>query len=205
MTRVSRQRLSIAAVLVVVLPLAVLARVGWRPLRDADRGSDVDAHRLVLGHHWLLEAARVVTHFGDPLVVTAVPGVLALVLWVRHRPRPAVYLVVTRLVALVVGTALKEGVRRARPALQHPVASAGGFSFPSGHALGSAALYASLAVLLPARAPVGARLALAGVVPVLVAATRVLLGVHFPSDVVAGLVLGWAIALLTAVVLEEAT
>jgi undecaprenyl-diphosphatase len=82
--------------------------------------------------------------------------------------------------------------------LPDPVAHASGFSFPSGHALGSAALYASLAVVATARVPMPARLVLAVLPPVVVAATRVLLGVHFPSDVVAGLFLGWAIALLVA-------
>ena len=99
----------------------------------------------------------------------------------------------------MIGDGLKEGIRRARPALAHPVAHAHGFSFPSGHAFGSAALYASLAVVLGPRVPFAARLALAVLPPLVVATTRVMLGVHFPSDVVAGLFAGWAVALLLAV------
>ena len=184
--------------LLVVVPLAVLARVGWHPLTSLDRHSDDDAHTLVLDHSWLLSAVRALTHLGDPLVVTTLAVVAAAVMAFAGRRRAAVYLLLVRGVALVIGYGLKESIRRTRPVLEHPVAHAQGFSFPSGHALGSAALYASIAVVLGSRVPFSARLAL-GLLPALVvAATRVLLGVHFPSDVVAGLFTGWAIALLLA-------
>jgi len=98
--------------------------------------------------------------------------------------------------AVVVGTGLKDVVRRARPVLAHPFATAHGYAFPSGHALGSAALWASIALVAHRRGLLGRgpAIALAIVVPVVVAATRVLLGVHFPSDVLAGLALGWGCA-----------
>ncbi|HMC68749.1 MAG TPA: hypothetical protein VKJ07_06305, partial [Mycobacteriales bacterium] len=57
--------------LLVVVPLTVLARVGWHPLTSFDRRSDTSAHTYVLDHAWLLSAARKLTHLGDPLVVTA--------------------------------------------------------------------------------------------------------------------------------------
>ena len=151
---------------------------------------------------WLRSAARALTHLGDPTVVTALAIAFAVALFVAGRRRAALYLIVVRVAAVVVGYVLKESVRRSRPVLPDPVAHAGGFSFPSGHALGSAALYASLAVVATARVPMPVRVVLAVVPPVVVAATRVLLGVHFPSDVVAGLFLGWAIALLVAAAMQ---
>lgn len=192
-------RLIAGLTLLVVVPLTALARVGWHPLTRVDRDADSSAHGYVIDHRWLLSAARWLTHLGDPTVVTALAVLGAVVLFFVHRRRAAAYLLLARLVAVIVAYALKESVRRARPVLPHPVAHASGFSFPSGHALGSAALYASLAVAVGARAPWLARFALAVVPPLVVAATRVLLGVHFPSDVVAGLFLGWAVALLVAV------
>lgn len=198
-----RWRLSLGVASAVVLPLAVLTRVGWHPLTQFDRRTDDDAQSLVVAHHWLLSVARALTHLGDPVVVTALAVVAAIACFVAGHRRAAVYVLLVRAVAVVLGFGLKDVVRRARPVLAHPVAHANGFSFPSGHALGSAAAYASLALILPPlrqwhSVPTAARVAVAVVLPMVVAATRVLLGVHFPSDVLAGLVLGWSIALLLA-------
>ena len=196
--RTASWRLVAGLSLIVVLPLAVLTRVGWHPLTGFDRHADDSAHGYVVDHAWLLSTARALTHLGDPLVVTLAAGLAALAMLILGRRRAAVYLLLVRAVAVVLAYALKESIRRARPVLDHPVAHASGFSFPSGHALGSAALYASLAVVLGPRVPFPARVALGLVPPLVVATTRVLLGVHFPSDVVAGLFTGWAIALLIA-------
>ena len=192
--------LSLGVASAVVLPLAVLTRVGWHPLTRLDQRSDDDAHSLVLSHRWLLSVVRALTHLGDPAVVTVVAVIAAVVCWRVGRRSAALYLLVARAVAVVLGFALKDVVRRARPVFAHPVAHANGFSFPSGHALGSAAAYASVALVLRTRVPTTVRVAAGVAVPVVVAATRVLLGVHFPSDVVAGLVLGWSIALLLAAI-----
>ena len=152
-------------------------------------------HTFVLHHRWIADLARLLTHLGDPVVVTVLTGVLAVALWWSRARWDAVFVVVTRLLALLVGTGLKLLVRRPRPLLAHPLAHAHGYSFPSGHALGAAALWASLALLAAARGwPRGRAVALAVVVPLVVAATRVLLGVHYVSDVLAGLLLGWACA-----------
>jgi undecaprenyl-diphosphatase len=152
-------------------------------------------HSFVLHHHWVATLAGALTHLGDPLVVTALTVVLALLLWWRGDRRGALFVAATRLLAMVVSTVVKVLVRRPRPLLTHPLAHAHGYSFPSGHALGSAALWASVAFLASARGGSrGRAIALAVVVPTLVAATRVLLGVHYVTDVIAGLVLGWACA-----------
>lgn len=152
-------------------------------------------HTFVLHHRWIADLARYLSHLGDPLVVTAISIVLALLLWFRGDRRAAVFVVATRLLAMAVSTGVKDVVRRPRPVLAHPLAHAHGYSFPSGHALGSAALWASVALVAVARG-MSRRwaLAIALGIPVIVAATRVLLGVHYVTDVVAGLLLGWACA-----------
>jgi undecaprenyl-diphosphatase len=171
--------------------------IEWPPLLTLDRRVVEAAHRQVLAHDALLTTARAVSHLGDPLVIWVASLALAAALWARGARRAAAAVIVVRLVAVVSSTALKVAVDRPRPHLEPAVAHASGASFPSGHSLGSAALWGTVAVLLwprgQGRSPVVA-LALAVIVPVLVAAARVLLGVHWPSDVVAGLCLGWVIA-----------
>jgi undecaprenyl-diphosphatase len=88
----------------------------------------------------------------------------------------------------------KELVDRTRPALLQLTGFAGS-SFPSGHSTAAAATYAAVALLLSRRRGRTARALLAGgavAVGVGVAASRVLLGVHWLTDVLAGLALGWA-------------
>lgn len=189
--------------LLMALVVAILVAVRWHPLVAADRHVDINASATVGAHRWLLDAARSLTHFGDPAVVTTVAIVLAGLSWAVGRRRAAVYLVAVRGLAVVIDTGMKDLVRRVRPALTHPVAHAAGFSFPSGHAVGAAACYASVALAMGLAAPRWARLLLAVVPPLVVAATRVLLGVHFPSDVVGGLAVGWGIALLATPVLPR--
>ncbi|HEY0016573.1 MAG TPA: phosphatase PAP2 family protein [Longimicrobium sp.] len=86
----------------------------------------------------------------------------------------------------VLNQSAKLSFRRARPELWQSPAPEHTYSFPSGHAMGSMALVAALAVLAwPTRWRWWA-IALGGVFTLLVGFSRVYLGVHFPSDVVAG-------------------
>ena len=95
--------------------------------------------------------------------------------------------------ALHSASALKEIVGRARPVLPDPVATAPGMSFPSGHALG-ATIGCCLLLLIALRfLPRGGRVAAviaAGLIVGAVGFARVVLGVHFVSDVLAGITLG---------------
>lgn len=88
-------------------------------------------------------------------------------------------------------------VQRARPVVEDAVGHSSGFSFPSGHAANTTSAGIALTVLLwPLLGPTARRVVPAGVggVVVLTALDRVFLGVHHPSDVVAGILLGGAVA-----------
>jgi undecaprenyl-diphosphatase len=101
----------------------------------------------------------------------------------------------------LVTNALKAIADRARPDI-NPVAENLGPSFPSGHTATAAAALAALALVLGRRRSRRVQLALVGAAVGLaaaVAATRVLLGVHFLTDVIAGLGVGWAWFALTAI------
>ena len=95
---------------------------------------------------------------------------------------------------LAIVNLIKVIVARARPDLE-PLTGFSSYSFPSGHATSAAATFAVIALLLGRRRSRRVRAALAGgaaAIAVTVAGTRVLLGVHWLTDVLAGLAIGWA-------------
>ena len=89
-------------------------------------------------------------------------------------------------------------VARPRPTFEH-LQQLSSLSFPSEHTTQAAAIYLTIAILLSKGLNRGLRelvIVLALLIAVVVAWSRVYLGVHYPSDVAAGLVLGWSWALL---------
>jgi undecaprenyl-diphosphatase len=115
--------------------------------------------------------------------------------YVRTR-RPAVFAFFALVVVgqVVIVNLTKLAVDRARPSIAQ-LTGFSGASFPSGHAATAAATFAAAALLLGRGRARPARVALAGAVGAIafaVATTRVLLGVHWLTDVVAGLIIGWA-------------
>ncbi|WP_420451599.1 phosphatase PAP2 family protein [Ilumatobacter sp.] len=108
--------------------------------------------------------------------------------------RAGIYLAVVGLGITVLNNGLKLLVDRERPSVSQ-LTGYSGTSFPSGHSAAAAACWAAIALVLARHRSSGRRRAVAAaavVVAVTVAATRVLLGVHWVSDVVAGVVVGWA-------------
>jgi len=104
--------------------------------------------------------------------------------------------------AWALGLGAKEVVDRARPVVEDVVTTVPGSSFPSGHAMNAAAVGVTLTVLVwPLLGRRGRVLTATGAsaLALVTAADRVLLGVHFPSDVVGGLLLGGAVAGASAV------
>ena len=112
---------------------------------------------------------------------------------IRRRWRLAVYLLVAGAGALTLDPVLKSLVGRLRPVVAHPVAYGNGDSFPSGHALGSIVCYGALfLVFLPATRGRWRRLFTVAIVTLIAAIgiSRLLLGVHYLSDVLGAWALG---------------
>jgi membrane-associated phospholipid phosphatase len=138
---------------------------------------------------------ELVTRLGDTVVVIGLAVVLAIAEYLR---RPNRWIVVFLLVVIagqnILTNAVKDVLDRARPSL-NPITETLGPSFPSGHSATAAAFWAAAALVLGrGRGPL-ARALLAGgaaAIAVAVASSRVLLDVHWLSDVGAGLALGWA-------------
>lgn len=153
---------------------------------------------LLRGPPWLGELARDYTALGGPLLRNLFALAAALALLLRRARVAAVMLAVTVCGAWLVEVLLKMAVGRARPVVVPHLMGATGNSFPSGHSFNSAAVYVAAAL---AFAPLLARplarwslLVAALGLTLLVALTRVMLGVHYPTDAIGGWLggTGWA-------------
>lgn len=171
----------------VVGVLAALVQTKWDPLLDLDQATT----RRAQTWHALVGPAKVLTHLGDPLLVTLASVAIVLVLLRLGHRRLALYVLVCRVGAMALSTTIKAATDRARPVFADPVTTAYGSSFPSGHALGAAAFWASSAIVLLSLLRWRWVLIPAVALPLVVAFTRVELGVHYLSDVVAGLLIGF--------------
>jgi membrane-associated phospholipid phosphatase len=201
-----RLTVAIAGAIAVLVPFALIAvlvvgNVVW--LHALDESVTGALHSFALDHpRWVRFLALWSLAF-DPNVWRL--GALALVIWlVRRGARPLAWWVALTVTAGgVLNALLKLLVGRHRPEFLEPVARAAGFSFPSGHALNNAVGAAVfLLVLLPlVRGRPVWRAALwtaAVLVPLVTGVSRVVLGVHWTSDVVAGWLLGVAVVAATA-------
>ena len=192
-------------ILVGALAGGLLRQAGPTGLVDQPAASFLVAHR----QGWLTGVMRLVTDLGAAGVL--VPLVLAAGLawrWRRGSWRPLALLAGAAAGAWMVQVAVKQLVERPRPPAGLALSHATGFAFPSGHATDAAAVYGMLAVLLARSGSRAARLAAwavaAGLIA-LVGLSRLYLGVHWLSDVVAGAGLGiaWLLAMFTAVRVGE--
>ena len=197
-------RLTTAALLVVggLVPFALLAALvagQWAPLRQVDADITGDLHTWALDHPIGRDVAVWCTNIFGPMPLRV--AALGLVIWLvrRQEKRLAWWVAVTMVAGGTLGALLKLLVGRHRPDLLDPVAQATGFSFPSGHAL-NGALAAGVFVLVLLPVVRHRRLLWTGgaVVAGLAGVTRIVIGVHWTSDVVAGWLLGVAVVAATA-------
>ncbi|WP_447001879.1 phosphatase PAP2 family protein [Saccharothrix isguenensis] len=186
--------------------LVVSVRLRWAPLRDLDRAVADALTGLVAGDEVLTEVLHGVTTLGGMATLLWLTCVGVGWLLVRRQLWVAIYVAVTAFGAAVLGVVVEQLVVRLRPIVELPVSLAPGPSFPSGHALGSIVTYGVLVlVFLPvvrrsARwAPAGA----AALVVVVIGVTRIVLGVHLPTDVLGGWLLGAVWLVLTAAVFRR--
>ncbi|MFF3457572.1 phosphatase PAP2 family protein [Streptomyces sp. NPDC002730] len=197
-----------AVLAVVSVVLVVLVAVSWAPLVSFDR---TVADRL---HHWavtepgLTRVNRVLTDWvWDPWAMRGLIAAAAAWLWWRGERLPALWVAVTSAVGTFVQQGLKSAVGRERPQWPDPVDSAHYAAFPSGHAM-TAMVTCGLLLWLLRRHGVDGRLwhwsVTAAVVSVAgVGLTRLYLGVHWPSDVLGGWLMGACLVALSAAAYER--
>jgi undecaprenyl-diphosphatase len=165
--------------------------------------------RFLVTHRqpWTITAARVITDVGSPAgaAVTAVVVGVAFG-WLRRTWLPLLVLILGGGGIGVINTAVKHLVSRNRPPLVTAVIGEQGFSFPSGHTTGTTVVWLLTAWMVGrVIGPQTTRIVVwtgALLMVVSVGTTRVYLGVHYPSDVLAGWALGAAWALTIALVVK---
>lgn len=128
---------------------------------------------------------------GIPVTVITLATLVILYFVLGHRSE-LVFLTSLAITSSLLNSVIKRIFKRDRPTL-HRIAEANGFSFPSGHAMATIALYGGLAFLLWKHAPalIGRILILAAsiVLILMIGVSRIYLGVHYPSDVLGGYLL----------------
>ncbi len=197
-----------------LLSLAACGFFAWAFMAVADEVSEGETHALdsaillalrnpqdlanPLGPSWLEEAARDFTGLGGYAILTLLTAATVAYLLMVGKRGAALLVLISIVGGTLLSTGLKIGFERPRPDLVPHATRVYTASFPSGHAMLSAITYLTLGALL-ARVEKSRRISaflmsLAIGVTLLVGASRVYLGVHWPSDVVAGWSVGaaWA-------------
>ncbi len=183
---------------VVALPLGMLAflvRTKFDPLVSFDQDVIVAATHYTRGHPRFRSFVETWEAISQPFVMYLLLGLpVCLYVWFgKHLRTRAWWALATMAVGWAIASLLKLLVHRARPEIDDPIAQHTGFSFPSGHATNNAIVFTVVLVLLWPLLGTGLRRLLVGVGAAWVLVTcvdRVFAGAHFPSDVIAGVLLG---------------
>jgi undecaprenyl-diphosphatase len=155
----------------------------YRLCRHLNRGAGLSPLRFVF---------RLASRMGDGIIWYVLVGVLPL-LYGRAAMRPAISMAITGITGLLIYKWLKHTLLRERPFIRHPgitlaMPPLDRYSFPSGHTLHAVAFTWQAVAFFPELAWV--LIPIAG----LIAASRVVLGLHYPSDVLAGGAIGAGLA-----------
>lgn len=177
-------------------PVALVALAGiWLAMLLGGDGTVDRAiyEALYAGHRpFMLVIARVFTFLGEPTLLIGASVIAALWLWHKGSGRAGLVLIAVTLTGRLLSEAQKYWIARARPDIEPHLVVVKTNSFPSGHATSSMIFYVSLALLLSDARRRTAAISAAILLSLLIGTSRVMLGVHWPSDVIGG----WAFGLL---------
>lgn len=203
-----------------VVALLVFAGALWGFMEVADEVGEGDTHHfdtallmamrqpsdpnIPIGPTWLSEAARDVTSLGSTSVLVLLTVASVGYLWLVGQRSAALLTVAAVAGGAILSAALKSGFSRPRPDLVPHAVEVYSASFPSGHAMLATVTYLTLGSLLAqVQSHNRARIYLiawAIALSLLIGVSRVYLGVHWPTDVIAGWCIGAAWALMCACV-----
>ena len=189
------QKLSGSLLLGLTAAISVLVFLAWltdEVLEGSTRAFDEAIRAAVhqTASPTLTTLMRGISFLGSTQFLFAATTVVVVLFIVRRWKREAILLAITMLGASLLNTTLKLAFKRVRPEPFFNLATPKSFSFPSGHSLASFCFFGALAVILNARVRNrGRRLAIsitAAVLVLLIGLSRIYLGVHYPTDVIAG-------------------
>jgi len=198
----------LAALLILAASLWAFGQIVDEQIIEGETGTDERLAEWLHGRATdpLTDVFRVITWTGNFVTLLAVTLVAMAILWYRRRRTDATFVALAFLGGQVLSNAMKLGFRRERPFFPDPLATERTFSFPSGHALVSLAVYGSIALVVARgiSSPLRRAILLAGTALFVLAIgfSRLYLGVHFLSDVLAGFAAGTAWLALLYVALE---
>ncbi|MDJ0463739.1 phosphatase PAP2 family protein [Streptomyces sp. H27-C3] len=190
--------------------LLLLVAFEWGPLMSFDRTVVDGLHGSAVGHPGITKTNRILADWvWDPWMMRALLAVaVGWLLWQGER-LPALWAVATSVAGTLLQQGLKAAVGRERPQWPDPVDSAHFAAWPSGHAMTATVTFGLLVWLLAlcgADSLLRAVVLVVGVVSVAgVGLTRMYLGVHWPTDVLGGWLLGVALVALSVVAYGRAS
>jgi undecaprenyl-diphosphatase len=195
--------LGLAAAIAALLFFAWLANEVWEgELQHFDEVTRVAIHQLA--SPTLTAAMRSISFLGSTVFLTT--GTSLIVIWfaLRHWRREAILFAITMIGAALLNTTLKLTFKRSRPVPYFNLLAPESYSFPSGHALASFCFYGALAAILSNRIKQrSVRIIVwvsCGLMVLLIGFSRIYLGVHYTTDVLAG----YSAALIWVVVVRFA-
>jgi membrane-associated phospholipid phosphatase len=176
------------------LTLLALVEASWTPLRRLDIGVAEGLNAWLAASPGWLPPTEIASELGGGATATVVLSLAAVWLLIRRQPRLAAYVVVTGLGLAVLVPVSKALIGRTRPDVAIPLVELPtNASFPSGHAMTSLVTWGLLLLVAwPRVRRRGVLLTSVAMLVLLVGATRLVLGVHFVTDVLAGWALGAA-------------
>jgi len=195
---------------VAVLLTWVFSEVAERVRAGSTQGIDDAVMRWMAAHQspGIQSAMLEITALGTSAVVAMIVFIAGLFLWLNHHKHSAILLIAATLGGMILDSLLKIGFNRPRPQIFQWGTQVMGASFPSGHAMSSTIVYGTVAYLAARlQQNVASRvltMALAALIILLICCSRLYLGVHYPSDVLAGVIIGLAWAGFCMAVLEAA-
>jgi undecaprenyl-diphosphatase len=192
------ERLTVVAAVWLVVGLAASTFVTWAFLELADEVLEGDSRAfdraVLLWIHdnfpdWLDGPMRLATALGYYYVVVPLLAAALILFYLKGWRLSAVLLVISTGGSIVLTTVLKAVFQRTRPELFESGYEASFYSFPSGHATIAVGFYGMLTVILAYRLRGAARWAVTAcglLVVLLIGLSRLYLGVHYPTDIIAG-------------------
>jgi len=206
---VTREPIIIGAALLVVAQVWIFAELTDEVTEGELQSFDRFVEESLQVHHdgdgrvgptWLIEAMRDVTSLGSITVLAIIVTMAAILLWLAGARRAAVLIVVASITGHLLSSIAKQLIGRPRPPEMQHLTTVHTASFPSGHSMLSTVVYFTLATIVCAiltkRRKKFFVLGMAFVLSAVVGISRVYLGVHYPSDVLAGWSIGLAWALI---------